>query len=82
MSSSIFTVHIAKVDSVLFDGGAEFLVVPAKEGEMTVLPHHMPFVTPLVAGRITVKTSEGEEKTFDIEEGMLEVSHNQATVLL
>jgi F-type H+-transporting ATPase subunit epsilon len=74
-------VVIAKVDQNLYDGEAESLTVPGAEGEMTVLPEHMPLVTTLKQGSITVRSKEGEKK-FAIESGVLEVRRDGATVIL
>ncbi|MBP9711175.1 MAG: F0F1 ATP synthase subunit epsilon [Candidatus Pacebacteria bacterium] len=74
-------VVIAKVDENLYDGEAESLTVPGAAGEMTVLGEHMPIVTTLKAGTITVRGSDGE-KTFDITGGVLEVRRDGATVIL
>ena len=49
---------IAKVDQNLFDGEAESLTVPGSAGEMTVLGEHMPLVTTLKPGTITVRAGE------------------------
>ena len=73
---------VTKVDGPLFEGGAESVTVPGIEGEMTILPHHSALISPLKRGVITVRTG-GEEKFFELEEsGTLEVSGNQATVLM
>ena len=72
---------IAKVDQNLYDGEAVSLTVPAADGEMTVLPEHMPIVTTLKPGTIVVRGPEGE-KTFDIQSGVLEVRRDGATVIL
>lgn len=74
-------VVIAKVDENLFDGEAESLTVPGAEGEMTVLGEHMPLVTLLKAGEITVRAG-GTEKKFPIAGGVLEVRREGATVIL
>jgi F-type H+-transporting ATPase subunit epsilon len=74
-------VHIAQVNNVLFNGTATLLTVPGTEGEMTILPHHEPLVSTLKAGVVRVESENGEE-TFTIAQGILEVSNNQATVLL
>lgn len=74
-------VHIAKVNGVLYSGEARALVVPAKEGEMTILKDHVPVVTTLRPGRITVQ-KDGRNETFDVEKGILEVTADGATVLL
>lgn len=74
-------VVIAKVDEVLFEGRASSLTVPGTAGEMTVLGHHMPLVTTLKKGDITVRVND-EEKRFAIESGVLEVRADGATVIL
>ena len=74
-------VVIAKVDQNLYDGEADSLTVPGADGEMTVLPEHMPVVTTLKAGTITVRSAQGEQQ-FPIESGVLEVRRDGATVIL
>lgn len=78
---AIMHVHIAKVDQVLYSDKAQSVTLPALEGEVTILPNHIPLVTPLKAGRIVVRES-GSEKLFDIEKGLLEVSKEGVVVLL
>lgn len=74
-------VIIAKVHENLFAGEALSLSAKTTEGEVTILPKHEPFVANLGSGAVTVRTVNGDEK-FDISGGVLEVSNNQATVLL
>ncbi|PIR85554.1 hypothetical protein COU15_00460 [Candidatus Kaiserbacteria bacterium CG10_big_fil_rev_8_21_14_0_10_45_20] len=74
-------VTIARAHENLFSGEAESLTLPLSEGVATILPHHEPFVSTLSAGKVTVRSAEGE-KVFDVESGVLEVSNNQATVIL
>ena len=74
-------VVIAKVDEVYFDGEAESLTAPGSSGEMTVLHGHMPLVTTLKEGILTVHTKEGEQ-TFPVQNGVMEVRHDGATVIL
>ena len=75
-------VVIAKVDEVLFDGQARSLAVPGAEGQMEVLPRHMPLITTLTQGLVRVRPEQGEEKSFSIKEGVLEVRSDGATVIL
>lgn len=81
----IFTMHIviAKVDEVLFEGEARSMTVPASAGEMTVLGSHMPLITTLKSGTITVRNEDGKTAgEFPIESGVLEVRRDGATVVL
>ncbi len=76
-------VTIAKVNENLFDGEAASMTLPGAEGQLTVLPEHMPLVTTLKEGVITVRQKGGEpEQTFAIEGGVLEVRRDGATVIL
>lgn len=75
-------VVIAKVDEIFFDGEAASLTVPGSAGEMTVLPEHMPIVTTLKEGTITVRPKNEAEKKFDVKSGILEVRRDGATVIL
>ena len=77
-----FHLTIANVGQNLFDGEAVSVTVPGAEGVLTVLAHHEAFVTPLKPGKIEVHTEEGTQ-TFELaENGILEVSNNQATVII
>ena len=74
---------IAKVDEVLFEGEAQSMTVPGAEGEMTVMGEHMPLISTLKAGDITVRLSNSAEpRVFAIESGVLEVRRDGATVIL
>lgn len=72
---------IAKVTENLYDGEAESLTVPGSAGEMTILSEHMPIVTTLKPGHVTVRSKEGE-KIFEVTGGVLEVRRDGATVIL
>ena len=74
-------VIVSSIDRVLFSGEARSVHLPGSEGEMTILPHHSPLITTLVAGEVRV--SEGETvQIFPITSGLLEVAHDIATVLI
>lgn len=73
---------IAKVDEVLFSGEALSLSCSGALGDLTILPHHAPLATPLKKGTLKVVDSEGKEIFVDTEGGILEVAHNEVTVIL
>jgi F-type H+-transporting ATPase subunit epsilon len=75
-------IHIAKVNGILYSGEADSLTAPAAEGEVTILAHHVPLVTTLKPGRLTVKQAGQDIFTHDVEIGVLEVNAEGATVLL
>jgi len=73
---------IARVDAPVFSGAVVSVTVPGSEGEMTLLADHAPLMSALKAGTITVRKTVGEQETFAVESGTLEVSQNQVTILL
>ncbi len=77
-----FHLSIAFVGETVFEGEALSLTVPGAEGTLTVLAQHESLVTPLKPGTVRYESADGEKAELTIERGMLEVSHNQATVLL
>lgn len=79
----MFTLTVATVDTLLYQGEARSLTAPGAEGELTVLGSHEPFVTPLREGELVIRDDGASEPTtISIQSGLLEVSANQATVLL
>jgi F-type H+-transporting ATPase subunit epsilon len=78
-----FHLTVAKVSENLFDGEVLSVTAPGSEGVFQVLASHEAFVSDLVPGDILVKATGGETYHFEItKSGILEVSYNQATVLL
>ncbi len=74
-------VTVAKVHDNLFDGDATSLTAPTTSGQVTILPHHEPFVGTLKEGTVTVRTGAGNHE-FVVTSGIVEVSNDHATVLL
>lgn len=73
---------ISRVDMPLFDGDVFAVTVPGESGEMTLLADHSPIISPLKEGTILIKRSDGEEESFDVSSGTLELSDNHATILI
>ncbi len=57
------------------------LTLPTTMGEITVLPHHIPLVSTLVAGEINYK-SGGQEHFFAVSGGIIEVKPGNDIVVL
>ncbi|EEX08472.1 ATP synthase F1, epsilon subunit [Ruegeria lacuscaerulensis ITI-1157] len=55
----------------LYEGTATALTAVAPNGSFGILPNHVDFVTALVPSVLTLKTPEGHECFFGIDEGML-----------
>lgn len=77
-----FYLSVARVTETLFEGDAVSLTAPGEDGVLTVLAGHEALVTPLKAGTLRFLAGSGEVTELEIPRGILEVSDNQATVLL
>jgi F-type H+-transporting ATPase subunit epsilon len=77
-----FHITVTNVAGALFDGEATLMTVPSVEGVATILAHHEPLIALLTKGTIVVSDVQGSEQRFTIESGVLEVSNNQATVIV
>jgi F-type H+-transporting ATPase subunit epsilon len=74
-------VDIVSAEGQIFSGPAAMVFLPASEGDIGVAPRHAPLLTLLKAGEVRVKTPEGEEHSFFVGGGALEVQPNKVTVL-
>lgn len=75
-------VTILTLQKTLFDGEAQGLTAPGTEGEFTVLPDHIPLLTSLKKGVITVH-EKAEKKYVEVPtSGVCEFSNNAATILV
>ena len=73
---------VSKVDSPVFDGEVVSVHLPGVAGEMEIMANHEPLISPLKAGKLTIKKVTGDNETHEIESGTLEISNNHATVLI
>lgn len=76
------TIHVDIVspEGQLFAGEATMVFAPGVEGEIGVAPRHAPLLTALTAGVVRVQT-EGQEQSFYVGGGALEVQPNKVSVL-
>jgi len=78
------TIHIDVVsaEESIFSGLAEFVIAPAKMGEVGIYPRHAPMITTIKPGVLRVKVpDQADELLFFISGGILEVQPGVITVL-
>lgn len=73
---------VVALDTVLYHGKFSSLTVPGTEGEMTILSHHMPLITVLSEGKITIRDQEEKEIVFEIRGGTAEIGTDGVTILV
>ncbi|WP_289041134.1 ATPase [uncultured Aliiroseovarius sp.] len=64
-------VYLRLPSTVLFDGVATRLRGEAADGGFGILPNHVDFVTALVPSVLLITQTEGVERFFGIDEGLL-----------
>tara|TARA_B100000902_G_scaffold269424_1_gene255360 strand:- start:228 stop:617 length:390 start_codon:yes stop_codon:yes gene_type:complete len=77
--SEIFTVEIISPDQTILKQDAHEVTIPSYEGQMGILNNHIPLITFLRPGIITIKSNV--EKKFYVEEGTVEFSNNNLLIL-
>lgn len=74
-------VKIFKAEEIVYEGNAEKVTIPAQNGEMTILPHHISIVTNLQRGRLIVHKKDGEKFQTEINGGVCSFSDECVSVL-
>lgn len=76
-----FHVDIVSAEAGIFSGTVEMMFAPAADGEVGIMPRHTPLLTKLKPGEVRVVKQGGEEESYFVSGGMLEVQPHTATVL-
>ena len=74
-----FTVEIISPDQTILKKETSEVIIPSYEGLMGILKDHIPLITFLRPGFITIK--DEEEKRYYVEEGTVEFSDNNLLIL-
>lgn len=74
-------VDIVSAEGEIFAGTASMVFAPATMGDLGIAPRHAPLLTTLRPGEVRVQDAKGEERSFYITGGMIEVQPAQVTVL-
>ena len=74
-------VDIVSAEGEIHSSTATMVFAPAKMGEVGISPRHAPLLTALKPGEVRVQNEEGEEESFYITGGMLEVQPHSVTIL-
>jgi F-type H+-transporting ATPase subunit epsilon len=72
--------EIVTPEEIMYSGDVEMVTLPGVVGEMGILPQHVPLMTQLVPGEITVR-KDGRDFFVATGEGLIEVRPNRVAVL-
>ncbi len=71
---------IVTPEKTVYEDSIDQLTLPTAEGEITVLPNHIPLISVLAPGELVAKAG-GEEIAMAVSGGMAEVQKNEITIL-
>jgi F-type H+-transporting ATPase subunit epsilon len=74
-------IDIVSAEGEIFSGAVQSAVVPALEGDIGAHPRHAPLLTMLRPGEVRVQTADGQEQSFYVGGGALEIQPKRITVL-
>jgi F-type H+-transporting ATPase subunit epsilon len=75
-----FPFELVSPERIIFSGDVEQVVIPATEGELTLLSDHAPMMAALKTGFLVVGGAKGEERIL-VQGGFVDVGPGGATVL-
>ena len=79
MSDKHLTLELVTPEKVAWSAPADFVVLPAYNGEMGVLPGHQSFLVQLTAGEVRV-TAGGEVRNFAVSGGFAEIKNDTVSL--
>lgn len=77
---STFLLEIVTPERKVYEQEANMVIVKGAEGELGILPNHIPLVTPLRIAPVIVK-SGGEEQVIAVNGGFMEVRKDKVVIL-
>ena len=77
---STVKVEIVTPERLVYTGEGNILIAKGVEGELGILPNHIPMVTPLKIAPVQIKKSTGED-LIAVSGGFMEVREHLITIL-
>ena len=78
--ASTLKLRIVTPEVIAMDEDVEMVTLPAVEGEMGVLPDHVPLITQMVPGAMIVRKG-GKDQYMAVGEGLVDVGAHHVSIL-
>lgn len=72
---------IVTPEKPVYDSEITFVSLPTPDGEITILPHHIPLITKVIAGEMKIGRIDSKEDYFATGGGFAEITGNHVSVL-
>ncbi|MCK4540195.1 ATP synthase F1 subunit epsilon [Candidatus Parcubacteria bacterium] len=81
MSNKLIKFEIVTPERVVLKEQVVQITVPTKQGEITVLPNHIPLVASLMPGVIEIIREDGNSEIMSVSGGFIEVLKDKVVIL-
>jgi F-type H+-transporting ATPase subunit epsilon len=71
---------IVTPDGIAFSDDVEMVTLPGSEGQLGVLPQHVPLMTLIVPGEVIVR-KDGKDRLLAVGEGLVEITSDSVAIL-
>lgn len=82
MSDSLLQIELVTPDRIVFSGTAREVTLQTIAGEITVLPRHIPLISGLATGVITLRTPGEPDQVFAVSTGVVEVRPQSKVIIM
>jgi len=72
--SDTMKLEVVTPEGVIYTADAQMVTMPAVDGQIGVLAHHMPLLTRISPGEVVVRTNAGVEDVLAVGEGLVSVT--------
>ena len=72
--------EIVTPDAVVFSEAVDMVTLPGVEGQMGILPQHVPLMTQMVAGEMIVR-KDGQDRFLVVGEGFVVITGERVAIL-
>jgi F-type H+-transporting ATPase subunit epsilon len=80
-NNNLINFEIVTPEKTVLAEKAKRVTLPTREGEISILPHHIPLVSIIKAGVIEIENGKGEIEVMSISGGFIEVLKDKVVVL-
>ena len=80
MMNATLKLQIVTPDGVVFSDDVEMVTLPGSEGQLGVLPQHIPLMTQIVPGEVIVR-KDGSDRLLAVGEGLVEITSDSVAIL-
>lgn len=74
-------IEVVTPERAVLSGDADEVILPGNQGQMGILPGHLPLLSGLGIGQMVVKGFSGGERKFFVDGGFVEVLPDKVTVM-